>query len=189
MTKQELRLLYTQKRESLSVKERLILDDLLLLQLQTFNFEGVQTVLSYWPINHKAEPNTLLFTNYLRHFVQDVQVAYPVSNFTTNTLTAIKVNEDTIYIKNKFGLTEPKTGDIIEPNEIDVVFVPNLICDSRGFRVGFGKGFYDRYLADCNEEVSLIGFNYFDPIEMITDTNNFDISLNYCITPQNVFQF
>ncbi len=189
MTKKELRQVYKQKRLDISSKERLKLDDLLLLQLQTFNFEGVKSVLTYWPMANMAEPNTLLFSSYLRHFVPNLQLAYPVSNFKYNTMQAVLINEDTIYNTNSFGVTEPKEGTPINPLDLDLVFVPNLICDKNGFRVGYGKGFYDKYLSLCNEDVTLIGFNYFAPIEKIMDKDDFDIPLNYYITPEEVFEF
>ncbi len=189
MTKKEFRHTYKQKRLDISSKEKLKLDDLMLLQLQTFNFEGVKTLLTYWPMANMAEPNTLLFSSYLRHFVPELQIAYPVSNFSDNTMKAILTDEDTIYTTNSFGVTEPKEGNLINPIELDLVFVPNLICDKQGFRVGYGKGFYDKYLSQCSEDVTLMGFNYFAPVEIIIDKDDFDIPLNYCITPDDVFEF
>ena len=189
MTKKELRQIYKQKRLDISLKEKLKLDDLMLLQLQTFNFGGVKTVLTYWPMANMAEPNTQLFSSYLRHFVPELQMAYPVSNFADNTMKAILIDEDTVYTTNSFGVTEPKEGNLINPIELDLVFVPNLICDKQGFRVGYGKGFYDKYLSQCSEDVTLIGFNYFAPVEIIADRDDFDIPLNYCITPDDVFEF
>jgi len=189
MTKKELRILYKQKRLDLSAKDKVIFDDLMLLQLQTFNFEGVKTLLTYWPIEENNEPNSSLFSRYLSYFVPNLRIAYPVSDFTTNTMNALIVDEETIFETNKYGLTEPKEGIEIDPNEIDLIFVPNLICDKQGFRLGYGKGFYDRFLTACNTDVMLIGFNYFEPINSISDIDEFDIPLNYCITPNNVFEF
>lgn len=189
MTKQQLRNIYKQKRLDVSSKEKLKLDDLMLLQLQTFNFEGIQSLLTFWPMANMAEPNTHLYSGYLRHVVQGLQIAYPVSNFTTNAMQAKIINEHTVYNTNQYGITEPKEGDIINPIDIDLIFVPLLAYDKNGYRVGFGKGFYDRYLNQCREDVVVMGFSYFEPVDLITDANEFDIPLNFCITPNAVFEF
>jgi 5-formyltetrahydrofolate cyclo-ligase len=189
MTKNELRNIYKQKRLGISSKEKLKLDDLLLLQLQTFNFDGIETLLTFWPLANMAEPNTHLYSGYLRHVVENLKIAYPVSNFITNTMSAKLIDEETVYTTNSYGITEPKAGQIINPIDIDLIFVPLLACDKQGFRVGYGKGFYDRFLNQCKDDVVLMGFSYFEPVDLITDTNEFDIPLNFCITPNDVYEF
>jgi hypothetical protein len=57
------------KKGELHSKERLRLDDLLLLQFQQFDYSAIQTLLTYWPMANKAEPNTHLFSGYLRHML------------------------------------------------------------------------------------------------------------------------
>jgi 5-formyltetrahydrofolate cyclo-ligase len=101
----------------------------------------------------------------------------------------VLINEDTVYQTNEWGITEPKQGQSIAPQEIDLVFVPMLVCDQQGNRVGYGKGFYDRFLAQCREDVVKIGFSYFEPVERITDTADFDVPLTYCITPSATYEF
>ena len=88
MTKNELRNIYKQKRLGISFKEKLKLDDLLLLQLQTLNFDGIKTLLTFWPMANMTEPNTHLYSGYLRHVVEDLKIAYPVSDFATNSISA-----------------------------------------------------------------------------------------------------
>lgn len=161
----------------------------MLLQLQTFSFDGIQNLLTYWPMENVAEPNTSLFSRYLNFMVPGLQTAYPVSNFTDATMQALIVDEDTDFTTNTYGITEPKQGAVINAIDIDLVFVPFLACDKKGYRVGFGKGFYDRYLAQCREDVVLMGFSYFEPIDAISDTNEFDIPLSFCITPNEVYEF
>lgn len=189
MTKLELRNLYLQKRKSISEKEKLIGEDLMLLQLQQLNFNHIHYVLSYWPLATTNEPNTHLFTGYLKHFYPNIRIAYPVTNTTNHTMQAILTNEHTQFATNKWGIYEPTEGDLLVPERIDLVFVPLIICDRAGYRVGYGKGFYDRFLTDCRKNVVTIGFSYFDPITKISDTQSFDVPLNYCITPQNRYEF
>lgn len=169
--------------------ERARLDDLMLIGFQKFNYSSVKTILSYWPIYGYAEPNTHLFSAYLKHMLPGLIVGYPFSEAQTSGITALATNENTVYHTNQWGITEPKEGSILIPLTIDLVFVPLLVCDKAGFRVGYGKGYYDRFLAKCRKNVVKVGFSYFDPVEKITDTNQFDVPLTYCITPQHIYEF
>lgn len=104
-------------------------------------------------------------------------------------MQAIALNKNTVFAENKFNILEPVSNEVITPQLIDVVFVPLLAFDSKGFRVGYGKGFYDRYLPLCAEDVVKIGFSYFEAIDAIEDVNEYDVPLNYCITPMRVYEF
>jgi len=189
MTKQALRQLYKTKRAELHSRELLKLDDLLLLQFQQLNYSAIQTVLSYWPLSNQSEPNTHLFSGYLRHMVPRLVICYPVTDTSSNQMTALAINEHTEYHTNTWGITEPKEGSVVHPKMVDLILVPLLAFDIKGHRVGYGKGFYDRYLANCREDIIKIGFSYFEPVDQITDTGQFDVPLTYCITPQNNYEF
>ena len=58
-----------------------------------------------------------------------------------------------------------------------------------GNRVGYGKGFYDKFLSECNPETIKIGLSFFEPEELISDVLEGDIKLDYCVTPNSVFKF
>ncbi|MDQ6814863.1 MAG: 5-formyltetrahydrofolate cyclo-ligase [Bacteroidota bacterium] len=190
MLKQALRQHYKKKRLDIFESEKMKLDDLLLIQLQNLAFNNnIQMLMSYWPAERHNEMNTLLYTHYLEHIIPGLKVLFPVVDFNTNEMQAILVDDDTNFSENKFGIAEPEKGEEIEPQLIDVVFVPLLAFDLDGYRVGYGKGFYDRFIKKCREDVVTIGFSYFEPIDKIEDRNGFDVPLNYCITPQNIYEF
>lgn len=189
MTKKELRKLYKEQRLNIASKDKLKWDDLMLIQFQQFDFGNAEILLTYWPMAHTNEPNTHLFSSYLRHSIPNLQMAYPVVDLKTETMQAVLINEDTVYHTSAYGITEPKDGVTINSIEIDIVFVPQLIYDEQGYRVGFGKGYYDKFLAQCRTDCVTLGFNYFNPINKIEDVNEFDIPLNYCITPQTIYEF
>src|SRR5690606_10599722 len=114
--------------------------------------------LSYWPIEENHEPNTHLFTGYLEFKFPELQLLYPRSDFQRNEMKAVAVNEETRFAKNEYHIYEPESGEIIPPEMIDLVFVPLLAFDKKGYRVGYGKGFYDKFLADCREDCLKAGF-------------------------------
>jgi 5-formyltetrahydrofolate cyclo-ligase len=189
MTKKELRNIFRQQREALTAVEKAKADDLLLIQLQKAKIPFIHTLLSYWPIEANKEPNTHLFTDYIEFQNPELIVAYTKTDFSTNTMIAIATDEDTEFKKNDYNIYEPTAGDEVLPEAIDVIFVPLLAVDKKGYRVGYGKGFYDRYLMNCRKDCLKIGFSYFEPVDSITDTDEFDVTLNLCITPQSIYVF
>ena len=189
MLKSEARKIYRERRNAIAPAEREKLDDLLLIQFQKLNLPFLHTVMSYFPIEENKEPNTNLFTEFLEFRNPALNLAYPKINAETRTLQAVLTNADTAFQKGIYDVPEPIGDHFISPGAFDLVLVPLLICDHKGFRVGYGKGFYDRYLPYCRDNCIKIGFSYFDPVAEITDKNDFDVPLDLCITPDNVYVF
>jgi 5-formyltetrahydrofolate cyclo-ligase len=190
MTKQYLREHYKQKRKALTEKERLRSDDLLLIQFQQFGVSfDVNILLSYWPLKQHKEPNTHLMTDYLQFKIPGLQIAYPVSDFKNHTMKLLLANDDTDFKINEYGIAEPLNGIEIATAEVDMVFVPLLIFDTKGNRVGYGKGFYDRFLAGCRKDVIKVGFSFFDPVDAIEGISQFDVPLTAGITPNAIYEF
>ncbi|AEJ23807.1 5-formyltetrahydrofolate cyclo-ligase [Weissella koreensis] len=65
---------------------------------------------------------------------------------TKTVMEFVVVTPETIYEKSTFGILEPITGQIVPPNIIDLFVVPGLFFSADGHRIGFGGGYYDRYL-------------------------------------------
>ena len=189
MLKKDVRKLFCDKRNALTETEKLKADDLLLIQFQTVDLPFLQAAFSYWPIEENNEPNTHLFTEFLRFRNPEIKLAYPVSDFATRTMTAIAVDIDTGFTKRELDIFEPDEGEPLLPEELDLVMIPLLAFDITGNRVGYGMGFYDKYLAGCREDCIKVGFSYFEPLDIISDCTEFDVPLNLCITPQNVYVF
>ena len=190
MTKKELRAVYKEKRLALSATDKLKLDDLLLIQLQRLPLpNNIRVLVSYWPLEHHAEVNTHLFTRYMEHAIPALRVCYPVVDFAAREMKAILVHDETDFVENEQGIPEPEEGDEIDAADIDMIFVPLLAYDTKGYRVGYGKGFYDRFLKKCRTDVLTVGFSYFQPVDNIDDKNQFDVPLSFCIIPEQVYEF
>lgn len=189
MEKAIIRKEYLAKRNALSPAEQSKLNDLLLIQLQRLELPFAQTVFNYIPMAHKAEPNTYLFSHYLSFIIPELTLAYPVTDIGTNSMEAYAVHEDTEFEQRQFGLIEPISTELIDPQEIDIIIVPLLAADTSGYRVGYGKGIYDRYISRCREDVFKIGFSFFPPVEQILDININDIPLNVLVSPEEIYYF
>ena len=119
----------------------------------------------------------------------DMRVYWPKISVHSVSMEAHLVDRSKSFVKNQFHILEPINGDVISPLLIDMLFVPLLAFDVNGYRVGYGKGFYDRYLTQCRPDVLKIGFSFFDAIPAISDIDEFDVPLNHCITPTRIYEF
>lgn len=189
MTKEALRKIYRDKRSQLTLAGSSRLDDLLLIQFQKYPLENIRTILSFRPIEGKGEVNTRLITDYLSFRIPDLQIAYPVMDETGSNFKAYLSDEETFFKQNRFGIEEPQQAAQASPRDLDAVLVPLLIADARGYRVGYGKGYYDRFLYECREDVLKIGFSYFEPVDVVDDIHQFDIPLSICVTPKKIYEF
>ena len=141
----------------------------------------------FLPISKQKEVDT----EFILHILQgkDKNVVLSKTDFKSNSLSHYLLTDTTIIKENKYGIPEPTGGISITEETIDVVFVPLLAFDTLGNRVGYGKGFYDRFISKCRHDVVKIGLSFFAPEPKIIDILNSDIPLNYCITPEKAYAF
>ena len=189
MKKEEGRRIYKGKRKELSEAERVKANDLMLIQFQKVDLPEIHHLLSYWPIEENQEPNTSLFSGYLEFKYPSIKFLYPKADFQKNEMEAVEVDADTAFLKNTWNIHEPMDGTLTDAAVLDMVFVPLLIFDKREYRIGYGQGFYDKYLQQCRPDCLKVGFCYFEPVDVIEGTHEFDVPLNLCITPNNVYVF
>lgn len=189
MKKAEARKIYREKREQISATDKMKWDDLILIQFQTIDLPFLQMVMSYYSIEEKNEVNTFTITEYLHFKNPSLQLAYPRMEPEGQTMQAVLCSPDTAFTENEWGITEPLGHDLADPADLEVVLVPLLAIDKQGNRVGYGKGYYDRFLKDCDPNCLRIGLSYFEPVERIEDTFDFDVPLDLCVTPQQVYVF
>ena len=104
-------------------------------------------------------------------------------------LLNIEIDNNTNYSLNQLGIREPISSNQKDANLLEVIFVPLLIFDKLGHRVGYGGGYYDKFLENIKDDVLKIGLSLFDPIEKIQDIEKHDISMDYIITPKRVYDF
>ncbi|HEY9363785.1 MAG TPA: 5-formyltetrahydrofolate cyclo-ligase [Chitinophagaceae bacterium] len=189
MQKSAARKIFKEKRQSFPTSDISKMDDLLLINFQSLEWPFIDCLFSFWPIEENNEPNTHLFTEFLRFRNPELEVLYPKSDFEKKVMHAVATDADTPFEKHEYNIYEPHSDQVISPQKIDMVFVPMIVCDQQGARVGYGKGFYDRYLKKCRKDCIKIGFSYFEPIDKVDDANEFDVPLDLCVTPQNVYVF
>ena len=189
MNKAAYRQVYKQKRLSLSEAERRMFDEAMLFKLTTLDWTAIRYVHVYISILKFNEPDTLRFVTYLREVHPEIKIVLSKTNFQTCAMTHYLWDADLVLEANNWGILEPKDGVLVADVAIDLVIVPLLVADQQGNRVGYGKGFYDRFLAKCRAGVKKVGLSYFEPVVAIADVDPLDIPLTLLITPTREYIF
>jgi len=187
MFKKEIRLKYKELRNSLSESQieemsLAIANEVLLLPIWEKSYFHV-----FLSIEEQKEVNT----EYLLHLLsgKDKEICISKSDFETRKMTHYLLTDNTKIKKNEYNIPEPIDGIEVPSHKMEVVFIPLLAYDTYGNRVGYGKGFYDKFLAECNPNTIKIGLSFFEPEELISDVNASDIQLNYCVTPNRIIKY
>ena len=182
MKKQELRALYKQKRNNLTEIQIKGLQENIYQQIYNLDLSTVKNVHLFLSMPKFKEIDTAPLITWFRN--KNKRIVVSKCNFKDNTLSHFYLEEDTVLSLNKFGVLEPVAAELVEENKLDLIFIPMLISDDKKFRVGYGKGFYDRFLLNCRKDAKFIGLNFFPPITAIEDKNEFDIPLHQVIYPK-----
>jgi 5-formyltetrahydrofolate cyclo-ligase len=188
MNKIELRNFYLQKRKQLTLSERNEIDLKVFLHFKTLlvqlanHFEDIHVFL---PIENKNEINTWTLLDFL--FKEYPSLNVYTSVVEQKVLFHKKVTLQTNYTMDKWGIPNPNVIENVVFKNPLLVIVPLLICDRMGYRVGYGKGFYDRFLTDCPNGSMFIGLSSFEPI-MNVYPDDWDVPMDIIISPSELYQ-
>ncbi len=190
MNKAAIRKIFLNRRKNLSRSQYWNLNEKLINQIGHINWRQFKTVHVFLPISDQKEVDTFSIIEYFREQEPALRLVIPKTNFETLEMQNFLFDpEYTILGRNSFGIPEPIFGQTISPQRIDVVFMPLVAFDVEGNRVGYGKGFYDRFIDTCRPDVKKIGLSFFDPVDEVEDLNQFDKKLNACVTPDKIWEF
>lgn len=143
----------------------------------------------FLPIPQQHEPDTWGIVREIWEGELPVELAVPVVQPDGQSLRHYQLTPRTQLAENRWGIPEPVGATEVEPAQLDAVLIPLLAFDESGHRVGYGKGFYDRFLLECRPDVLRIGLSLEPPVPKITDAWSGDVPLNACVTPSGVWQF
>ena len=190
MVKKELRKLFHAQRLALSTAEYSSKCVLLCNRFfSDIDLTNDHVIHSYLSIDKNKEPDTWLIINRIHSDFPQIRISVPRIKPGTRELENFYMDTLRQMVTNEWGIPEPVSGTETPIDQIDVILVPLLAFDLRGHRVGYGKGYYDRFLMQCRPGAKRIGISFFPPVERIEDTNDDDVLLDYCITPEKTFEF
>lgn len=140
-----------------SKKNRRAIEQSFVAQLQMYPpFQKAQTI--GITLSHGFEWNTQPIVLLCQKLGKTVCV--PKINRATKTMQFVEITSDTPFEKKAFGINEPISDIYVAKNEIDVLIVPGLAFSTEGYRIGFGGGYYDRYLKDFHQETVALAADF-----------------------------
>lgn len=151
---------------------------------QTHEFLTADTILLYYPTKNEISPLPVCLVAHK----MGKKVALPVCNMKQTTLTFRVISSTDEAIPSHFGICEPPlTNEFPILTERTLVLVPALAFSKRGQRLGYGKGFYDRFLSDFKGIIA--GFSYSELVFDEIPSEEHDIPLDMLITESEVLYF
>jgi 5-formyltetrahydrofolate cyclo-ligase len=183
MEKSALRKLYLARQKSLDPEQRTAKSNAIAeLFFSSFDLTAVNYLHCFISIEKFKEVDTRPIFERLWRDHPRVKTVVPRVDFETGEMMSLGFGPDTELAKNAWQIEEPTHDELVEPGKIDMVLVPGLCFDRLGHRVGYGKGFYDRFLKRCRYNCVRVGLSYFEPVDQIDDVHEGDVRLDAVVT-------
>jgi len=184
MTKAELRKIYLGKQRELDEVERIEKSRKIAERFfASFDLTTVKVLHCFITIKKFNEIDTSPIFKCLWNDFPQITTVAPRVDFDARNIESIVIRDRGGLVPNVWGIEEPPAGEIIEDSLIDLAIVPGIAFDMQFHRVGYGKGFYDRFLSKCRHDCVKVGLSLFPPAESIDDVNDHDVPMDYLITP------
>ncbi len=188
MNKNEIRKVISKRRKSMSeneVKEKskIIIEKL----MNTDEFKKAKNLMVF--LSFDNEVYTFDLIEKAMNMGKKVIVPYTVKDTYEIIPTLLKNIEEDLEVSN-YGYMEPKK-DKIQPileENIDMTVVPGLAFDEKMNRIGFGKGYYDRYLTKTKKESKNIAIAYDYQVLEEIPSEDFDVKMDYIITEEKIYK-
>ncbi|RZK54252.1 MAG: 5-formyltetrahydrofolate cyclo-ligase [Pedobacter sp.] len=186
MLKSALRKRALNQRNALTEDNLQELNESLLAQFKKLDLSNIKSLHIFLPIIHQKEPDTFLIIDWLQQQHPEIEIVVPKADFKTSIMSHHSFLDREDLLNNHYHIPEPQKAKPFIGTP-DMVIVPLLAFDKKGYRVGYGKGFYDRFLSCLTTQK--IGLSFFDAVEEINDVHLNDIRLDKCITPTAIIDF
>ncbi len=191
MNKSRIRPLALARRKNWSERLFNLLNESLQMEFMDFvtQFHAPLTIMSFQSIAKNREVSTERINETLVNLGH--LMALPLVKTDEHQLAAYLHDPHIPLIESPWGIAEPdpKKHQEISPQALDWVIIPLLAFDEKGNRVGYGKGYYDRFLTLCRPDVLKIGLCLDEPVQQIQDVDVYDVPLDLCISPIAIHYF
>jgi 5-formyltetrahydrofolate cyclo-ligase len=145
-----------------------------------FQISAAQNIMTYWPIKNEVQTQSII-----EHWSKHKKIYLPVirgNNIYPGLFTGIQH----LRRATSFNIPEPVSDEYTSVEQLDVIIVPGVAFDHKKNRLGYGKGFYDRFLT--NKHIFTIGICF--DIQLVDElpVNDSDIPVQMVITEKGIIQ-
>ena len=190
MLKSDARKYYLEQRKLFRSNEDISLSKSIIEQLKnSFDYSIIKYFHLFLPIKNHNEIDVWPLIHWIWGNHKHITIVVPKCDFKTRTMTSIELTPNTELCYDNYNIPEPITGNVISNDLIDTVITPLIICDMDGYRVGYGKGYYDNFFNSCKTTIKRIGVGHFNPIKKIENVDKWDIPLTHYISPTDTYIF
>jgi 5-formyltetrahydrofolate cyclo-ligase len=174
-----------QKRADLSPKNIIEYSDIIAEKLYKMDsYKEAKTIMSF--ISFDSEVNTHEIIK--RSISHNKSIVVPITIPKTKELKVSEVLDFSELELGYYNILTPKKKYIrfIDPSTIDLILVPGVVFARNGYRVGYGGGYYDRFLSKFEKKVDKIGLAFDLQVTDEVPTDSFDIPVDLIITEKEI---
>jgi 5-formyltetrahydrofolate cyclo-ligase len=181
--------MFLEKRKTLTIDEHAKRSTIIGQNILHFIKEkNLRTIHLFLPIERQREVEINGIIDIIKNS-REHKLVVPAVDPLTNELNHYRYDNKTALAKGKFGITEPKNAQQIAISEIDCVFIPLISFDRIGNRIGYGGGYYDKFLARVPKKCLKIGLSLSPPLDLIPYAEAHDVIMDYCINHHTTYSF
>ena len=181
LSKDHLRQSFLKKRKALNKNYVLKSSVDLRFAIKKFNISAYENIMFY--ISHD---NEIPMYDVITYVCKDNSSYVPYVN-EHDELVPARIYSGSEYVKGRYNISIPKELEIVDNKIIDLVFVPGIVFDKEGYRIGYGKGYYDRFL-NYSSPVKIGCCYSWQIIDKITCCESHDVKMDYLLTENDLIK-
>jgi len=176
--KEKLRQEILEKRDSLSQKE-------ILKKSKKINRKLRRKIKKFKTVMFYVSKGSEVFTHdIIRKLIKKKKIIVPVTDFKNKGIIASEINDFSELEPGYYGVLEPKNIKKVDVNEIEAVIVPGVVFDKKKDRIGYGEGYYDKFLKKTKALKIGLAFD-FQVVDEIK-SEEYDVPVDIIITEEEI---
>lgn len=184
MEKKEIRKKILEYRETIDIDQRKIWDEEIFSKLINSDlYKRSNTIFAF--VSFKSEVDT---HKIIKHAISNGKtICVPKINSKQEGIKIYKIEDFDQLKEGYFGILEPiKSCEEVDSNALDLILMPGVAFDRHGGRVGYGAGFYDRFLSNMNKQVPKVALAYDFQVMDTVPMDQYDVRIDGVITEREM---